>query len=222
MRNLFSPDNAIMLFITKIVYSVYLNILWFICCLPIVTAGASTSALFYVTLKMAKNEEGGITSQFFRAFRQNFKLATKVWLVMLAVGILLSVDGYVLYHMRFENAMWAIVTAIFIVAVIAYLIILMYIFPLIARFDNTVRMMFFNSIMIGMRFLLCTVLMAVIYFAMAVIVINLFTPAIIFGEGFCAFLCSYLLTGVLAMCEPAQENDSEESESENDILQTEE
>ena len=205
MQRLLDPDNPVMQFITKIVYSVYLNILWFICCIPIITAGASTTALFYVTLKMVKNEEGNITSQFFRAFKQNFAFSTKVWAIMLALGIVLGVDGFVLYHMRFENRFWAVLTAIFIVAAVAYCIIAMYIFPLMAHFENTVRMMFFNSIMIGMRFLLCTALMAVIYFAMAVIIINIFTPAVIFGEGFCAFLCSYLLSRILTLCEP-QEN----------------
>lgn len=211
MRGLLTPDNPVMGFITKLVYSVYLNILWFICCIPIVTAGASTTALFYVTLKMVKNEEGSITSQFFNAFKQNFKLATKVWLIMLTIGIVLGIDGYVLYHIRFENTFWTVLTAIFIVAVLAYLIVAMYIFPLMSRFDNTVPRMFLNSIMIGMRFLLCTALMAVIYFAMAVVVINFFTPAIVFGEGFCAFVCSYLLSGVLTLCEPLRETDSDEA-----------
>lgn len=215
MRGLLSPDNPVMRFITRIVYSVYLNILWFVCCIPIVTAGASTTALFYVTLKMVKNEEGNITSQFFRAFRENFKFSTKVWLIMLALGIVLGVDGFVLYHMRFENWFWAILTAVFLVVIVAYLIIAMYIFPLMARFSNTVRMMFINAIMIGMRFLLCTALMAVIYFVMAFIVINIFTPAIVFGEGLCAFLCSYLLSNILAMCEPKEADEgTEETETE--------
>ncbi len=214
LQEIFSPDNRVMIFITKIVYSVYLNILWFICCIPIITAGASTTALFYVTLKMTKNEEGGITRQFFHAFRQNFKLATKVWAIMLFVGIVLGVDGFVLYHMRFENAFWTIVTAIFLVAVVAFLIIAMYIFPLMARFDNTVRRMFLNSAILGMRFLYCTALMAVIYFVMAFIVINIFTPAIVFGEGFCAFLCSYLLSRILEMLEPKGEKEDEEEEEE--------
>lgn len=76
----------------------------------------------------------------------------------------------------------------------------MYIFPLLARFENTIKAMFLNSIMLGMRFLLCTALMAVIYFAMAFIVINIFTPAIIFGEGLCALLCSHLLANILQLC----------------------
>ena len=55
MSNLIDPDRPLMAFITKMAYSAYLNILWLICCLPIVTIGASTTALFYVTLKMAED-----------------------------------------------------------------------------------------------------------------------------------------------------------------------
>ncbi len=201
MSHLFSPDNVVIQFITKIVYSVYLNILWFICCIPIFTVGASTTALFYVTLKMSKNEEGNITKAFFRSFRNNFKQGTKIWLILLGIGILLGIDGYVFYHMKFENVFWTIATAVFLVALIAYAIILMYIFPLLARFDNTIKAMFKNSLFIGMRFLLCTILMFLIYFAMAFIVINIFTPAVIFGEGLCALLCSYLLSNILRLCE---------------------
>lgn len=201
MTNLLNPDNAVMQFITKIVYSVYLNILWFICCLPIVTIGASTTALFYVTMKMVRNEEGNITRNFFHSFKENFKQSTLVWLMLLALGIILGIDGYVLYHLRFENAFWTIITAIFAVAVVAYAIVMMYIFPLMARFRNTIPAMFKNSIILGMRFFLCTVLMAVIYFAMALIVIRFFTPAIIFGEGLCAFLCSYLLSNIMGLLE---------------------
>ena len=201
MNSLLNPDNPVMQFITKIVTTVYLNILWFICCLPIFTIGASTTALCYVTLKMAKNEEGNVTAAFFHSFKENFKQGTVIWLILLGMGTVLGVDGYVLYHMRFENAFWTVCSAVFLVVLAAYAIILMYIFPLLARFNNTTFAMFKNSIMIGMRFLLCTVLMAVIYFAMAFVVINVFTPAVIFGEGLCAFLCSYLLSNILLMCE---------------------
>lgn len=201
MNKILSPDGPLMSLMTKVAYSAYLNILWFLCCLPVVTVGASTTALFYVSLKIAKNEEGNITKAFFRSFRENFKQGTIIWLILLVAGIMLGVDGYVLYHMRFSNAFWTIITAVFIVAVVAYVIIVMYIFPLLARFQNTTIAMFKNSIMIGMRFLLCTALMAVIYFVMAVVVIRFFTPIIIFGEGLCALLCSYLLSNILLLCQ---------------------
>lgn len=210
MNRLFSPDNFVIQFITKIVYSVYLNILWFICCIPVFTVGASTTALFYVTLKMVKNEEGNITKAFFRSFRENFKQGTGIWLILLGIGVILGIDGYVFYHMRFENAFWTIGTALFIVALIAYAMILMYIFPLLSRFGNSVKAMFKNALIIGIRFLFCTVLMFIIYFVMAYIIINIFTPAVIFGEGLCALLCSYLLSNILRLCEGKQEADSSE------------
>lgn len=206
MNSLFSPDNAVMQFITKLVTAVYLNILWLVCSLPIFTIGASTTALFYVTLKMAKNEEGNITQAFFHSFRENFRQGTIIWLILLALGILLGIDGYVLYHMRFENIFWTICSAIFILVLAAYAIILMYIFPLLARFHNTTTAMLKNSIMIGMRFLFCTILMAAIYFIMAFVIIYIFTPAVIFGEGLCAFLCSLLLANILAICQEKTEN----------------
>lgn len=206
MNNLFNLDGPVLQFVNKIVYSVYLNILWFICCIPVITAGASTTALFYVTLKIAKNEEGNITKAFFHSFRENLRQSTLIWLILLVLGIILGADGYILYHMRFENVFWTLCTAVFCVAAAAYAIVLMYIFPLLARFDNTVGAMFKNALFIGVRFLFCTVLMAVIYFAMLLVVVRIFTPAIIFGEGLCALLCSYLLSNVLLLCQEKTED----------------
>ena len=206
MNHLFNLDGPVLQFINKIVYSVYLNILWFICSIPIVTIGASTTALFYVTLKISKNEEGSITKAFFHSFKENLRQGTVIWLILLAFGIILGIDGYVLYHMRFENVFWTLCTAVFCVAAAAYAIILMYIFPLLARFDNTIGAMFKNALFIGVRFLFCTALMAVIYFVMLLIVVRIFTPAVIFGEGLCALLCSCLLSNILNLCQEKTED----------------
>lgn len=206
MKNLFNLDGPVLQFVNKIVYSVYLNILWFICCIPIVTIGASTTALFYVSLKLAKNEEGNITKAFFRSFRENFRQGTVIWLILLAFGLILGLDGYVLYHLRFEHVFWTLCTAAFCVVVAAYAIVLMYIFPLLARFDNTIGAMFKNALFIGIRFLLCTALMAAIYFIMLLVVVRFFTPAVIFGEGLCALLCSYLLSNIFLLCQEKGEN----------------
>jgi len=92
MRTILNFDGPLMSFITKITYSAYLNILWLICCLPIVTIGASTTALFYVSLKVAKNEEGSITKAFFHSFKANFRQSTVIWLILLVVGIVLGLS----------------------------------------------------------------------------------------------------------------------------------
>ncbi len=201
MTDLFNVDGPVLQFVNKIVYSVYLNILWFLCFIPVITVGASTTALFYVTLKIAKNEEGNITKAFFHSFRQNFRQGTLIWLILLALRIILGVDGYVLYHMRFENLFWTLCTAVFCVAAIAYAIVLMYIFPLLARFDNTTGAMFKSALFIGVRFLFCTVLMAAVYFIMLLVIVRVFTPAVIFGEGLCALLCSFLRSNILQLCQ---------------------
>lgn len=197
MHNLLNPDNRVMRFITKIADSVFLNLLWLLFSLPIVTAGAATTALFDLSLHMVNDEEGSIFRGFVKSFRSNFRSATKTWLILLAAGIIFALDGYVLWHMHFSSAFWTIVTAIFLVALAAYCIILIYVFPLMACFENTSLAMIRNSLMIGMRFLICTALQALIYFLMALVAIRFFTPILMFGEGLCVLLCSYLVNPIM-------------------------
>lgn len=66
MRDLCNTDKPLFAVLTKLTYSAYLNILWLVCSLPIVTIGASTTALFYVTLKMAEDRDDGLTRMFLR------------------------------------------------------------------------------------------------------------------------------------------------------------
>ena len=222
LRSVFDPEGPVLQFITKIVYSVWLNILWFICCIPIFTIGPSTTALFYSCQKMARDEEGYITRSFFHSFKENFKQGTVIGLIMTVLGAILSFDAFVLLRLYKTSAFWAILTAAFLVAAVAWIIVFMWIFPLLAHFENTTAAMFKNSIMLGMRFLICTVIMAVVYIAMALLIIYVMTPLIVFGMGTCAFLNSILLKNILIQCEKKmddydQEADKpEENEKENE------
>ena len=200
MNNWFNPDRPLLAFITKMTYSAYLNILWLVCSLPIVTVGASTTALFYVTLKMAEDRDDGLTRMFFRAFRQNFKPATKLWLILLGVGVFLGVDDYILLHLWSQNVFWTLIAALLIAAAIVYAIVLLYAFPLLARFENTTFGILKASLLVGLRYLVCTLVMAGIYFLMGWIVVYLFTPAFLLGFGCCAMLCSFLLVNVVHAC----------------------
>ena len=197
MSNLIDPDRPLMAFITKMAYSAYLNILWLICCLPVVTIGASTTALFYVTLKMAEDRDDGLTGMFFRAFRQNFLPATKLWLVLLGAGAFLAMDGYIVWHIWSQSIFWTLVAALLIVAAIVYAVVLLYAFPLLARFENTTFGILKTALLVGLRYLVCTLLMAGIYFLMGWVVVNLFTPAFLLGFGCCAMLCSFLLINII-------------------------
>ncbi|WP_242985228.1 YesL family protein [Faecalibacterium prausnitzii] len=197
MRDLCNTDKPLFAVLTKLTYSAYLNILWLVCSLPIVTIGASTTALFYVTLKMAEDRDDGLTRMFFKAFRENFKPATKLWLILLAVGSFLAADGFVLRRMWSENIFWTLLTAVLIGAAVLYGIVLLYAFPLLARFENTTFGILKTAFLVGVRYLFCTLLMAAIYGIMGYVIVFVFTPAFLLGMGFCAMLCSFLMLRIL-------------------------
>ena len=72
MSRLFNLDSPIMVFLSKMADLLILNLLALICCIPIITIGASMTAMSYVTLKMVRDEECYIAKDFFKSFRQNF------------------------------------------------------------------------------------------------------------------------------------------------------
>ena len=69
-----------------------LNLLWILCSLPIITAGASTTALFYCTLKLHKDGDIRVLHDFFKSFKQNFKQSTLIWILMVAAGIFIYME----------------------------------------------------------------------------------------------------------------------------------
>lgn len=87
MKKSSSIDNPFFRLMGAIGDLVVLNILWLLCCLPVVTAGASTLALFAIVHKIVAGEDYRTASGFFKAFRRDFKQATALWLVVLAAGI---------------------------------------------------------------------------------------------------------------------------------------
>ena len=92
MRALFDMDNAFFRGMSKVADLCILNVVFLICCIPVFTIGAATTALSYVTLKMKDGEEGYILKSFFKSFRQNFKQSTVIWLLMVLIGLVLGLD----------------------------------------------------------------------------------------------------------------------------------
>lgn len=209
-----SYDSKFSQILIKVSNACWLNLLWFVCSIPIFTVGAATAALYDVTLRLAREEEPPITAQFFRAFRENFRQATVLWLILLALGLLLGADGYILYHLYraasgVMGVVWTLMLALIIASAIAYVIVLIYVFPLVASVKNTNFAMLKNSLLIGIHYLFCTILVFAIHFAMFFVVVAVFTPLILFGEGLCALLSSYLLSKVIRAC--SYDPDTEET-----------
>ena len=209
-----SYDSKFGRFFLKLSYACCLNFLWFVCCLPVFTIGASTTALYYTSFKIAKDEGSFITTMFFRSFRQNFKQATVIWLIMLAVGLFLAFDFYILYHLRLNSALplavfWTILTAILIAVTIVYFIVLFMIFPLQASVINTTANMFKNAFLIGTHYLFAPILVFAVHFLMFFLVVSVFTPLIVLGEGFCAMVSSYILNNLLILVTTPAETEEE-------------
>lgn len=202
---IFSYESRFSRIMSHVAYGCYLNLLWVVCSLPLFTMGASTCALYYVACKIAKNEEGDLTQQFFRAFRENFRQATQLWLPLLALGVVLGGDLFLLARLRAATTgvpavLWTLLLAVAIAGCIAYVVELMYVFPLLAKVDNTNRAMLKNSLLIGTHYLNCTIVVAAIHFAMFVVAVRFFTPILLLGEGFCAIMSAYLLNPVIDAC----------------------
>lgn len=211
-----SPFSQLLL---KLCYSCCLNLIWFVCCIPIVTIGASTTALYYASLKIVRDEERSLVRMFFHSFRENFRQATGLWLILLAAGLLLAGDGYIVYHLRASSTgaiavLWTLTLALLIAAAVIYTIVLLFVFPLVASVSNTSWAMLKNSFLIGSRYLFCTILVFGVHCAMFFAVVSLFTPLIIFGEGLCALISSFLMSDVLRACsyDPNAENDGQDGE----------
>ena len=160
MDRFFSMDNKFFTFMGKVADVFILNILCLICCIPIVTAGASITAMFYVTMKMVKNEESYIIKSFFKSFKQNFKQATVINLIMLVAAILLYFDISICRNT--PGAIGKVLMVLFMMILVVYLMIFLYIYPVLAKFYNTIKNTFTNAFLMSIRHLPYTALMILI------------------------------------------------------------
>lgn len=160
MSNFFNIDNPFFRFMGHVADLVILNFLCLICCIPIVTIGASLTATYYVALKKVRGEESYIVKSFFKAFKENFKQSTIIWLIFLVFGMIMALDFRIIAAMDTAIATFlrCSLTAILFIG----LIILLYVFPVLARFYNTTKATLKNAVLMSIRHLPYTILMIAI------------------------------------------------------------
>ena len=217
MRNLLSPEGPLMSLLTKIAYSAYLNVLWFICCLPIVTAGASTTALYTVMLKRVKNEEGYIAKGFLKAFKENFKQSTIMWIIFLLISIVFVVDFASIKLMSDKIGGILQILFLFMGALLAAWMV--YAFALQARFVNTVKNTLKNAMILVFAKLPFTVLIVLLTVGPVLVTFLTVRTLVIgvmvwffAGVSLVAWLNSYLLRFVFKKLEEGGEQESQKEE----------
>jgi uncharacterized membrane protein YesL len=151
-----------------------LNVLFVIFCIPVVTVGASLTALYSMTLKMVNKEEPSMVKGFIRAFKKNFKKATIAWAIVLAA--LVAIWGEMLYISNFEGTMANVYMFVVAAECIVLALTVPLVFPLIARFENTMWNTFQNAFLLSVSNLWAWVKIFLAWFAP--IFLSLYYPSI--------------------------------------------
>jgi len=135
MGGLFSIDGPAARFLSRFADLVLLSLLWSLCSIPIVTMGASSTALYTMTLRMVRGEEGGIISGFFGAFRLNLKDATLIHLAL--CGLLTLIGLYYIVVGMLPEGMKSFFYGAALLFLLLWLMETVFIYPVLARFENT-------------------------------------------------------------------------------------
>ena len=134
---LFNPDSPLMSFLTRLADLVILNLLWLVCCVPVVTIGASTTAMYHVLRHL---QDGGVTSitrDFFQSFKSDFKQATLVYLVLLIPTVAVVMNAWILSGQS-SDVVPVYVRAIWMVSVLLLTFVVSFVYPVMAYFEDTV------------------------------------------------------------------------------------
>lgn len=170
--NIFSIDSHLGRFLYWTADIFILNLLWLIFSLPIVTIGASTTALYYAIMKRHRRDEGYIHKNFLNSFKSNFKQSTFIWILMLIIAAALFFDYRIgLYFIAQGNIIGKLFIVISVLLFIPYSFTLIYIFPVQAKFENTVKDNIKNAFLmsighLGYTFILLLLIFTYVFFTL--------------------------------------------------------
>lgn len=155
-EKIFSMDTPFFRIMSKIGDFMLLNLMWLICSLPVITIGASTTALIYTGMHLAKGRDGYVISKFWKSFRQNFAQSTIIYLILAAVGAALGYSAW--YWINREGGFAIALVVITGGLLVFYLIEVLFVFAVQAKFYNTIGNTMKNALIMGIQNFPITVL----------------------------------------------------------------
>lgn len=159
MQTLFSPDSKFLLAMGRICDLLLLNIFFLLSCIPVFTIGAAGTALYTVCFRFGTEREQGIAKSYFRAFRENFRQSTVLWLILLLCG------GTACWNTLFFYQMSGALHYAFVLFALLFVLVLLiaaYVFPLLSQFDNDNRSTFKNALILSLGYLPRSLVMVLI------------------------------------------------------------
>jgi len=198
MRNLFNIEAPITQTLTKFSWLLWYSTLWVFCCLPVITIGASTAALYRMVFRM--HEEGDYsTKAFFEAFREEFRPATVLWLIILVFAVLLVVFYLAVLLVEDQTAKTTML-APFCFGFVLWGFVVLYGFPLNCFFENSVGNTLKNALAMSIKNLRQSIYcfaLAVIPFLALMISVEWFFRLLYLWVFFYPGLVAYWISGIL-------------------------
>ncbi|MDE6909468.1 MAG: DUF624 domain-containing protein [Lachnospiraceae bacterium] len=153
-------NSPVIAFLNKMTDLILLNVIWLLCCLPVVTAGAATTAAYYVSITSIRCGDGYVVKRFFSSFRKNFLQVTPVWIGVLLCSVILTVDMLFWYRQgtAFSKGMF-IVSGI---VCFLFLIWVLWLFPVFAKLDGKTGQLAKNAAAFAVGYLPYTAVLLVI------------------------------------------------------------
>lgn len=186
----FSVDSPLYKFMNRLMDVFKLNCMWLLCSLPIVTMGAATTAAYTITLKMVKDEEGYIAGPFWKEFKANLKKGSILGVIGMVASYAVYLDFQLYHAAKHHNIMFLIIGVVGVYLIFMHMV---YAFPLMARYENSIINTMRNSYSIAAKFLGRTAFLAVLLvIEMAIIMWNLTTmfAAVLIGPACIIFTIS--------------------------------
>lgn len=145
--------NKFFLLLNKITDCIYLSILWALFCLPVLTAGAATTALYYTAHKTLRKNRGHIRDTFLGAFRRNFKRATKMWLVILAFFLVAYMNYQITLEQLKQKTPLGMLCYFFIALLLFTAVWGVCVFAYTAKFESGIKSTMKNAALISIAYL---------------------------------------------------------------------
>ena len=187
----FTPDSKFMTFCIRLVELTKINLLWLLCCLPIFTIGAATTAMLTCLYAWKAGEVCG-GKVFFSAFRKGFGKATVLWLGALFFGAMLVVDYMIVAYLTFPGRMAVIVLLFFLL--FALVLFCGMVFPLVSQFPGSVKEMLINAILLSLANL--PKMLLVTAANLMPLLLGLLLPQVFILLGFVWLVCGFALIGL--------------------------
>ena len=159
---LFNPDSRIMIFLSHVADLVILNILWLLCCIPVVTIGASTTAMYHVIRHWQKDSVSSIMRDFFQSFKEDFKQATPVYLILLIPTVAVVMNAMLIFNPDNSAAVPSYLLVIWFISALILLFISSFVYPVMAFFADSIFKTLRNAMVLALANLPRTILISVL------------------------------------------------------------